>query len=77
MEDSRHGVLAATIAAAAGAKEVKPEDFMLGPRLEESREPEPDELVTKLQKLLPPAPAGGTPLGSPFGPDDDDRKSTP
>lgn len=33
ISDSALGTLASTVAASAGAKDVKPEDFMLGPRL--------------------------------------------
>jgi hypothetical protein len=63
-------VLAHTIAAAAGAKDLTPEDFMLGPRMPAREEPDPlaelgldDNVVSALERAFgkpPPRPVKST-----------------
>lgn len=61
VDDAGMGTLAATIAAAAGAKGLKPQDFMLGPSLaareEQQQEAHTNMLVARLMAAWGPKPA--------------------
>lgn len=84
----RHGILAAVVANVAGSDPpIEPTTFMLSTILETATEngepPDAPDIVAQLRQIFPvgaQAPSSSdarTPIGSPFGPDDNNRRQDP